>query len=110
MSLLAQDSSFDIKEVFYGTEKHAIENITSPYEFISSILPNIYILSGILLTIYLVFGGFVIVSSAGNPDDSGKGKQIITNAIMGFVIIFVSYWIVQIIEIITGVQILNFTK
>lgn len=106
MSLLA----FDLKDAFYGTDgKNPIKDIDSPYAFISSILPNIYIISGILLLIYLVFGGIMIVSSAGNPDGSSKGKQIITNAIMGFVIIFTSYWIIQIIEIITGIQILNFS-
>jgi hypothetical protein len=105
MSLLAQ--SFEIKDVFYGD--NPIKEIDSPYDFISSILPNIYIISGILLLIYLVFGGFMIISSAGNPDDASKGKQVVTNAIMGFIIIFASYWIIQIIEIITGIQILSFS-
>ena len=104
MSLLA----FDIKDAFYGVdEKNPIKNVDSPYAFISSILPNIYIISGILLLVYLVFGGFLMITSSGNPDEAAKGQKIITNAIMGFVIIFASYWIIQIIEIITGITILE---
>lgn len=108
MSLLAQ--TFNIKDAFYGTDgTNPIQDVESPYAFISSILPNIYIISGILLLVYLVFGGFMIITSAGNPDDASKGKQVVTNAIMGFVIIFASYWIIQIVEIITGIQILSFS-
>ena len=104
MSLLA----FDIKDAFYGTDgENPIKDIDSPYDFISSILPNIYIISGIILLVYLVFGGFIMVTSAGVPDEAAKGQKIITNAIMGFVIIFASYWIIQIIEIITGITILE---
>ncbi len=51
----------------------------------------------------------MVVSSAGNAEKTDKGKQAITGAIIGFVIIFASYWIIQIIEIITGVNILNST-
>lgn len=105
MSLLA----FNIKDAFYGVDgENPIKDIDSPYAFISSILPNIYIISGILLLIYLVFGGIMIIGSAGNPDEASKGQKIITNAIIGFVIIFTSYWIIQIVEIITGIQILSF--
>ncbi len=106
MSLLAQ--SFNIKDAFYGTDgKNPIQDVESPYAFISLILPNIYIISGVLLLVYLVFGGFLMITSAGNPDEAAKGQKIITNAIMGFVIIFASYWIIQMIEIITGITILE---
>ena len=42
-----------------------------------------------------------------NPEKAKKGKQAITAALIGFMIIFCSYWIIKIIEIITGVSILN---
>ena len=107
MSLLAQ--SLNIKDAFYGADgENPIKEIDSPFDFISQILPNIYIISGVLLLVYLVFGGFLMITSAGNPDEAAKGQKIITNAIMGFVIIFASYWIIQILEIITGIQILGF--
>jgi hypothetical protein len=74
---------------------------------ISTILPNIFIISGLILLFLLIFGGFTIITSSGDPKQADQGKQTITGAIIGFVIIFISYWIVQIIQIITGVPILN---
>ena len=75
--------------------------------FISDILPNAMIFAGFILFIYMVFGGFLIISSSGDSKKTDEGKQALTNAVFGFIIIFASYWIIQIIEIITGVPILK---
>lgn len=72
-----------------------------------SLLPNALLLAGIILLFILVGGAFTVISSAGNPDKTQKGSQAITGAIIGFVVIFAAYWIIQIIEVITGVKILN---
>ena len=74
-------------------------------DVISALLPSVYILAGLLLFIYLIIGGFGLLTSGGDPKavESAKGK--ITNAVVGFIIIFVSYWLVQILEIIFGIEI-----
>lgn len=78
---------------------------------ISTLLPNIYILAGILLFGLLIFGGFGIIMGAGgdDPKKTGQGKQAVTAALIGFLLIFLSYWIIQIIEVITGLDILKST-
>jgi hypothetical protein len=53
----------------------------------------------------LLAGGFTMLSSASNPEAADKGKQQITTALIGFIIIFAAYWIVQIVEIVLGVNI-----
>lgn len=76
---------------------------------ISTLLQNIYVLAGLLLFILLIIGGLGFIMGAGgdNPEKAKKGKQAISAALIGFVIIFCSYWIIKIIEIITGINILN---
>ena len=76
---------------------------------ISTLLKNVYILAGIILFILLIVGGLGFIMGAGseNPEQAKKGKQTITASIIGFIIIFISYWIIKIIEIITGFPILN---
>jgi len=85
-------------------DKPAYQSIGS---FISAILPNIYVIAGVILFLLMVFGGFTYIKSAGSSDEEGvkKGQQAITAALVGFLIIFASYWIIQLIEIITGIQI-----
>lgn len=97
--------AFTIKEVYLNNPGHKIGGVDSVNSFISQVLPNAYVIAGVLLLIYAVVGGFLIISSAGKPEGTDKGKQILTNAIIGFIIIFASYWIIQIIQIITGVEI-----
>ena len=82
---------------------------SSPGSLISILLKNIYVVAGILLFVLLLVGGFSIISSAGggDPKKTAQGQKAITSAIIGFLIIFASYWIIQIIQYITGLEILK---
>lgn len=76
---------------------------------ISVLLPNIYILAGILLFFLLIAGGIGMIAGAGggDPQRTGQGQKAVAAALIGFLIIFASYWIIQIIEVVTGVKILG---
>lgn len=81
----------------------------TPGALISILLKNVYVIAGIALLILLIFGGISIIMSAGSGDakKAAQGQKAITNAVIGFLIVFASFWIIQIIEYITGVKILN---
>ncbi|RJR26045.1 hypothetical protein C4578_00185 [Candidatus Microgenomates bacterium] len=85
------------------------EQFDSPGALISIILKNVYTLAGILLLVLLIFGGISIIIGAGenDPKRAAQGKKTIITALTGFLVIFTSYWIIQLISYITGVQILN---
>lgn len=51
----------------------------------------------ILAVIYLIYGGFRYILSAGNDAAATAGRQTIFNALVGIVIIVLSYVIVQIV-------------
>lgn len=74
---------------------------------VNNILPNVYIAGGLIIFFMIVFGGFTIISNANNPDKMKEGTKTITSAIIGLLVLFASYWIIQIIQVVTGVQILN---
>ncbi len=75
--------------------------------FVSNIIPNIYVFAGIILFFLVIGGGFAIITSAGNPDQKNQGGKALTAAAVGFIIIFASYWLVQIVEYLTGVKIFD---
>ena len=66
-------------------------------------------IAGVTMFFILLFGGFKIISSAGSDDPQGaaQGKQAVTAAIIGFIIVVLAYLIVQAIEIVTGVRIIS---
>lgn len=102
--LLAQ---VDLQDVLFRDHPGASSISGSPTLWISEILPNVFVVASLILFAYLVFGGFIIITSAGSSDQVQKGQQAVTNAIIGFIIIFASYWIIQIIQVLTGVPILQ---
>ncbi len=76
-------------------------------ELISTILPSIYLLAGLILLFFLIFGGLSVILGAGkgSQEQVEKGKKTLTGTLLGFLVVFASYWIVQILEIITGIEI-----
>lgn len=54
-------------------------------------------LAFLLAVIYLIYGGFQYIASAGNADQATKGRATITNAVIGIIVIVLSYTIVQIV-------------
>lgn len=61
-------------------------------------------ISGIVVLFMFIGGGYSMIAGAGNsdPQRAAQGKQAVTWAVVGFIIIFIAYWIVRIIEVITG--------
>lgn len=70
---------------------------------VSSILPYLFVISGLILLFYLIWGGFSLMLSKGDPKAVESAKARITNAVIGFVIIFIAYWLVQFVGKIFGV-------
>jgi Type IV secretion system pilin len=80
--------------------------ITISY-ILSSAIPFVFAFAGIGLLVMLIFGGFDFLTSAGDAKKLESGKQKIVNAIIGFLIIFVAYWIVQALGIVFGLSSIN---
>ena len=78
----------------------------TPADIINAVIPIIFILAGIILLFMLVFGGFTIFLSAGNPEKIKKGTSMITSALVGFLIIFAAYWIIELLQITFGIKVL----
>jgi hypothetical protein len=55
-------------------------------------------ISGLSAFVMLVRGGFMWMSSAGNPNTLGEAKDTITSAILGLIIILASFLILQVIN------------
>lgn len=79
------------------------QNLTSLGGIINTVVPYLFGAAGLLLLLYLIWGGFSYMLSGGDPKAVESAKQKITNAVIGFVIIFVAYWLVQILGMVFGI-------
>jgi hypothetical protein len=75
---------------------------------IGKVLPYIFAGAGIALLVYLILGGLQLMTSQGDPKAIEAAKGKITNALIGFIIIVIAFFVVQIFGQIFGLQ-SNFT-
>lgn len=54
-------------------------------------------IAGLIAVAFLVFAGFRYITSAGNEDQAEAAKKTIINAIIGIVVIILSYSIVTVV-------------
>ena len=60
-------------------------------------------LSGSFMLLMVITGGFFWLTAAGNTERIERGKKILSGAVIGLIIVFVSYTIVQFILAAVGV-------
>lgn len=82
-------------------------DLSTPGGIISRVLLFLFPLAGLILFVMIVWGGFEILAKASESKKAlDAGKNRITAAIVGFLLLFASYWLVQIAEVIFGITIL----
>jgi amino acid transporter len=72
-------------------------NTTDPNAFIKSIINILLAIAFSVAVLFLIIGGFWYITSAGNEETAEKGKNTAINAIIGIVIIILSYVIVNVV-------------
>jgi uncharacterized membrane protein len=73
-------------------------------DVISAAMPYIFAFAGILLLLYFIIGGYKLMFSAGDPKKVAEGRTAVTHALIGFIIVFVAFWITQIIAQFLGLN------
>lgn len=73
-------------------------------EIIGTLLNYTLTIAGLALLVYLIYGGLQLILSDGEPKAIQEAKSKITFAIVGFILIFCAFWIVQIFGLIFGIQ------
>lgn len=70
----------------------------SASELILTVINYIQIMAGTVTALFLMIGGFLFITSGGNEEQAEKGKKIVTNSVIGLVVIILSYAIVRIVS------------
>lgn len=82
------------------------DQLSSPGGVVSRIITFAFPLAGLLLFVMLVWGGFEMLSRGATQKSMDAGRQRVTAALIGFMLLFVSFWIMRIIEVIFGVAVI----
>ena len=103
-----QHLTFDLGEALLG-EEHFLTNLEGVGSLVSILTSNAIIIAGVIFTFLVIIAGYNMISGAGsnNPQKVARGREILTAAIIGFIIVFAAYWIVQLIGRITALDLLG---
>ncbi len=72
-------------------------DVSNVENFIRSIIKVIAGLAGLVATGFFVFGGFVYITSSGDPEHLEKGKKTLTYSSIGLVIVIAAFVISNIV-------------
>jgi len=80
----------------------------NPAFLVNLLIGNLFVVAGIILFIFIIVAGFKFIT--GGKKGAEDAKNMITTAFIGFVIMFAAYWIMQIVALLTGVNIPGVTN
>lgn len=71
-----------------GTDVPVIETVAKIINIVLSIL-------GVLVVVGIIYGGFLMMTAAGNEERTGQGRKIVAAGVIGLIIILAAYAIAQ---------------
>jgi hypothetical protein len=84
------------------------ETLSTPGGIISRVLLFAFPIAGLILFVMILWGGFETIMQSAGKKSVEAGRQRITAAVIGFVLLFVSIWIIRVIETVFGIKVLFF--
>lgn len=104
-TLIAQIDFNQLNNAVPGLKSVFTQGASGVMPILSDILKYLYVFAGLLLLFYLIYGGFHMMIAAKDEKGLVEARGKITNALVGFLLLFLSFWIVQIMEYVLGIQI-----
>lgn len=102
----AESATQELMQQISGPDGLAVDPAMTIGDIISNLLPYLYVFGGLILFIMLVWGGFEMLTGATDTKAQEAGKQRITTAVIGFLLLFVSYWLVQTLQLVFRINVL----
>lgn len=99
----------NIETTFLQNASNQLANPSGVSFYITNIITGAISISGIILLFLLIGGGIGMIAGAGKSDPKTveTGKKAATSALIGFIVVFSAYWIVKLIETITGLKLIS---
>ncbi len=67
------------------------------WRIVLNIVDDLFQIIGYITTGYIMYGGFIMMTSTGSPDKAARGRKIILSASVGLIIVLASIGIVNLV-------------
>ena len=99
----------DIREQFFGSGNASkLATTEGVGDLVTVFVRGAFILAGLTILVFFIMAGIGMISGAGegNAQKMEQAKATATSALIGFIVVFTSYWIVKLIGQILGITII----
>lgn len=79
-----------------------LREITGLGQLVSVLLNNAIVVAGLIFIFLIVFAGLGMIFAGGNPQKFAQSRELITTALVGFIIVLFAYIFVRIIRTMLG--------
>lgn len=102
---MTQVYAVDISSIFTPAD-----NFDTIGSLVSVIIQNAFVIAGVIAFGLLVVGGLGFIAGAGAGDTKKleQGKQTMTAAVIGLIVVVGSVWAIQAVETLTGMTLVPF--
>lgn len=73
-------------------------------DIVNRALLFIFPIAGLILFVNILFAGFTLATSGGDPKKMEAAKGRLTMSILGFALLFLAFWVTQIVAYIFGIK------
>lgn len=80
--------------------------LKTPGAILSRFLLFAFPIAGFILFVMIVWGGFEILMTSSTKKTLDAGRQRIQAAVIGFILLFTSYWVIRIFEMVFGIKVI----
>jgi hypothetical protein len=77
---------------------------SNPAVLVKLFTDNVFIMAGIIIFFLFIYAGYQAIS--GGTKGLEESKKVITTAVIGLIVMFAAFWILQIVKVLTGADIL----
>lgn len=97
---------FDLSQCFtLGRSDRLVADVyATPTSLLNVLVRNAFLLGGVIVMFMIIYSGWIFITNESKGAD--EARQVMTAAVGGLVLMFAAYWIVQIIEVLTGLTLL----
>ena len=74
-----------------------ILNTKSGLDLLVSVIKLMLTFAGAVAVMFIIIGGFQYITSAGNAEQAEKGRSTVVNAVIGIIVIVLSYTIINVV-------------
>ncbi len=86
---------------------HFLTSLGGVGKLVTALSSDAMIIAGVILIFIIIIAGISMISASGDAQQYAKAQTMLTTGITGFVLVVAAWFIIKIIELVTGVHILT---